>query len=71
MGSEIRSKMWLWQDVGVCSVGTVGQAFIGDAPTWQTEQRFWEIFGCFASKITSLNQAHGMEEEAMIGCGLT
>lgn len=57
--------------MGGCSVGTVGQAFTGDIPTWQTEQRFWEIFGCFGSKIASLNQAHGMEEEAMIGCGLT
>lgn len=52
-------------------MGTVGQAFTGDIPTWQTKQRFWEIFGCFGSKIASLNQAHGMEEEAMIGCGLT
>lgn len=43
-----------------------GQVFTGDIPTWQTEQSFWEIFGVLCSKVTSLNQACGMEEESII-----
>lgn len=45
-------------------IGSGGQALVADIPTWQTEQRFGEIFGGLSSEITSLNLACGREEEA-------
>lgn len=45
-------------------MGSGGQAFVADTPTWQTEQRFGEIFGGLSCKITSLNLDCGKEEEA-------